>query len=113
MHARTSPQYRRVRAHGSALQEELQKENIGYLVAQPRFVDALLRGEFFERAGVAMWIPISEEADANLREEFGRVGIPVRANYSSEEVGLVGSECSMFPGNYHVPLTMLSSKLKV
>jgi phenylacetate-coenzyme A ligase PaaK-like adenylate-forming protein len=89
----------------AALQEELQKENIGYLVAQPRFVEALIQrtgGEFFKRAGIAMWIPVSEEADASLREEFGRVGISVRANYSSEEVGPIGFECSIFPGNYHV-----------
>ena len=89
----------------AALQEELQNESIGYLVAQPRFVEALLQhtgGEFFKRAGVAMWIPVSEEADANVREEFSRLGIPVRANYSSEEVGAIGFECSMFPGNYHV-----------
>jgi phenylacetate-CoA ligase len=89
----------------AALQEELLKENIGYLVAQPRFVEVLLRrtgGEFFKRAGIAMWIPVSEEADSNLREEFARIKIPVRANYSSEEVGLIGSECSTFPGNYHV-----------
>ncbi len=49
-----------------------------------------------------MWIPIAEEAEAPLRKEFARSGIPVRATYSSEEVGLIGSECSTFAGNYHV-----------
>jgi len=49
-----------------------------------------------------MWIPVSEEAGTNLREEFSRLEIPVRANYSSEEVGPIGYECSVFPGNYHV-----------
>jgi phenylacetate-CoA ligase len=89
----------------AALQKELQNENIGYLIAQPRFIEALLQrtdDEFFKNTGVAMWIPVGEEADGNLREKFVRLGIPVRANYSSEEVGLIGSECTTFPGNYHV-----------
>ena len=28
--------------------------------------------------------------------------IPVRGNYSSEEVGIIGYECEHYPANYHV-----------
>jgi phenylacetate-coenzyme A ligase PaaK-like adenylate-forming protein len=89
----------------AALQKEILKQNTGYLVAQPRFIDPMLQSggaEFFKKMGLAMWIPVSEEADANLREEFARLAIPVRATYSATEVGPIGDECPIFPGNYHV-----------
>src|SRR5262249_44289731 len=36
------------------------------------------------------------------RKVFADLSIPVRANYSSEEVGMIGAECSKFAGYYHV-----------
>ncbi|MGE5305897.1 MAG: hypothetical protein ACM3TN_21495 [Alphaproteobacteria bacterium] len=89
----------------AALRKELQNKKLGYLIAQPRFIEALLKhtgGEFLKKAGIAMWLPVSEEADTDLRQEFGRQEIPVCASYSSEEVGLIGCECRIFSGNYHV-----------
>ena len=49
-----------------------------------------------------MFIPTSEEAEKELRDKFSAAEIPVRANYSSEEVGYIGAECTDFPGAYHV-----------
>ena len=49
-----------------------------------------------------MWIAFMEPVDARLRETFAALDIPVRATYSSEEVGMIGTECESFPGNYHV-----------
>jgi phenylacetate-CoA ligase len=49
-----------------------------------------------------MFIPLSEEISHDLRQSFCMQNIPVRGNYSSEEVGVIGCECQHYPGNYHV-----------
>ncbi len=49
-----------------------------------------------------MWISNGEKAEPNVIEAFANLAISVRANYSSEEVGMIGAECSKFPGYYHV-----------
>ena len=88
-----------------ALCDELMRDPIGYLVAQPRLLDIVLQRvepEFFKRAGTAMMIFVSEAMDPKIRDAFSAVGIPMRGTYSSEEVGLIASECDKCPGNYHV-----------
>lgn len=88
-----------------ALCEELERDSIGYLVSPPHIIEAMLQyidPAFFKRAGTAIFIPFGNVFDPKLRKEFSSVGIPVRASYSSEEVSLIGSECEMVPGSYHV-----------
>jgi phenylacetate-coenzyme A ligase PaaK-like adenylate-forming protein len=85
--------------------KELEYDSIGYLIAPPRFVEMMFQyidPVVLKRAGMAMWIASTEPVDPKLRETFASVNIPVRANYSSEEVGVIGFECEKFPGNYHV-----------
>jgi phenylacetate-CoA ligase len=56
--------------HLEALCEELSRDEIGYLVSSPRIVEALLQhvdGDFFNKSGMAMWIPMGEGLDAKLR----------------------------------------------
>jgi len=87
------------------LRKELECDSIGYLIAPPRMVEMMLQyidAAVMKRAGMVMWIPLSEPVDPKLRETFASLNIPVCANYSSEEVGMIGSECERFPGNYHV-----------
>jgi phenylacetate-coenzyme A ligase PaaK-like adenylate-forming protein len=87
------------------LRKELQTDSIGYLVASPKTMEILLQDldvDFFKGAGTLMWIPFAEATDDRLREQFVSVGINVRANYSSEEVGPIGFECDAYPGFYHV-----------
>ena len=48
-----------------------------------------------------MWIPLSAKVDAKHVETFAKLGIPVRANYSSEEMGMIGFECNKFWGYYY------------
>ena len=84
---------------------ELSKDPIGYLVVQPSLVESLFYDgniSFLCENGTAMFIPTGEEADRSLRDKFVAAGIPVRANYSSEEVGLIASECKDCPENFHV-----------
>jgi phenylacetate-coenzyme A ligase PaaK-like adenylate-forming protein len=57
---------------------------------------------FLKEARAAMWIPYGETVRPHLVRAFAELGIPVRANYSSEEVGMIGAECDGFPGHYHV-----------
>ena len=87
------------------LRKELERDSIGYLIAPPRLVEMMFQhmdAVVLKRAGMAMWIPLMEPVDPKLREAFASLNIPVRANYSSEEVGMIGSECEKIHGNYHV-----------
>ena len=89
----------------NSLRKELERDLIGYLIAPPRLVEMMFQymdAVVLKRAGMAMWIPLMVPVDPKLREAFASLNIPVRANYSSEEVGLIGSECEKKPGNYHV-----------
>ncbi|HEY1362569.1 MAG TPA: hypothetical protein VGF60_10015 [Xanthobacteraceae bacterium] len=87
------------------LVQELQKDDIGYLVAVPATL-ATISGffdlGFLKEAKTALWIPSAAQPDQKLIEIFAGLGIPVRANYSSEEVGMIGAECSKSSGHYHV-----------
>jgi phenylacetate-CoA ligase len=87
------------------LVRELKKDDVGYLVATPRVIDLISNSfdlGFLKAANAAMWISLEENIDPELIEAFTTLGIPVRANYSSEEVGMIGAECSKFTGHYHV-----------
>ena len=84
---------------------ELKKNSIGYLIANPRVIAMLFIDEnieFLTKHGTEMYIPLAEELGSNLRESFRMHNIPVRGNYSSEEVGLIGSECEHCPAHYHI-----------
>lgn len=89
----------------SLLFRELTKDPIGYLVIQPGLVESLFHDgdiSFLYENGTKMLIPTGEEADKSLRDKFVAVGIPVRANYSSQEVGYIAAECKDCPERFHV-----------
>jgi len=93
------------RPNVDALCKELAADPVGYLAAQPRIVEVLLEHagiDFFKRAGTEMLIPSAETLHPHLREAFLSAGIPVRSNYSSEEVSLIASECESAAEHYHV-----------
>ena len=84
---------------------ELSKAPIGYLVTRPRFIEMLFSDgdvEFLAKNGIELFIPQAEELGPELRNSFRVQNIPVRGNYSCEEVGLIGCECEQCPGHYHV-----------
>ena len=85
--------------------EELSRDSIGYLVLAPSLLRAVFHDdnmEFFSKYKTEMLIPLSEEISEDLRGLFCMQNIPVRGNYSSEEVGVIGCECQHYPSNYHV-----------
>jgi phenylacetate-coenzyme A ligase PaaK-like adenylate-forming protein len=85
--------------------KELAKDPIGYLVIQPSLVEALFYDSdvsFLSEHGTKMLIPTDEEADKGLRDKFAAARIPVKAVYSSQEVGYIGAECKDCPGAFHV-----------
>jgi len=93
------------RPNRDLLFKELAKDPIGYLVIQPSLVESLFYDgdiSFLYENGTEMFIPTGEAADRDLRDRFVAAGIPVRANYSSEEVGCLAIECSDCPENFHV-----------
>ena len=85
--------------------KELAKDPIGYLIIQPSLVEALFYDadvSLLSEHGAKMLIPTDEEADKDLRDKFSAAEIPVRAIYSSQEVGYIGVECKDCPGSFHV-----------
>ena len=85
--------------------EELKKDAIGYLVCSPRLMDTILSSfdlQFLKDAETEIWIPLGENIDPHLVEIFENLAIPIRANYSCEEVGMIGLECDRVAGCYHV-----------
>jgi phenylacetate-coenzyme A ligase PaaK-like adenylate-forming protein len=88
-----------------ALCHELERDSIGYLLAQPTLIETMLQSVdpmFFKRAGTAMFSPRASAVDSELRDTFCSMGIPVRSTYSSEEVGSIGLECEKNAGTYHI-----------
>jgi phenylacetate-coenzyme A ligase PaaK-like adenylate-forming protein len=89
----------------AAIREELERDPIGYMTASPWSMEELTQSiepAVLKQAGLAMWLSFSGSVDPKLREAFASLGIPVRTNYSAEEVGPIGFECVEIPGNYHV-----------
>jgi phenylacetate-CoA ligase len=87
------------------LLEELSKDPIGYLVIQPRILEAVFQdGDFgfLKRHRTEMLIPLAEEFSSDLRIAFAAENIPVRSSYSCEEAGLIGWECEIHPAHYHI-----------
>ncbi|MGB8278760.1 MAG: hypothetical protein WCF20_12630 [Methylovirgula sp.] len=85
--------------------DQLKRDPIGYLVAGSNFVEFILQHVdpiFLKQAGTEMWVCLGGWPDPEIRKKFSAADIAVRANYSSEEVGLIGHECQAIPGNYHV-----------
>ena len=93
------------RPNRELLFKELRKDPIGYLVIQPGLVESLFYDgdiSFLYENGTKMFIPRGEDADRSLRDKFGAAGIPIRGNYSSEEVGCIAMECKDCPEHFHV-----------
>ena len=87
------------------LLQELAQNPIGYLVIQPRLIEVLFQNEdlsFLSECGTKMVTLVTEEADTLLRQRLCSQQILVRSNYSSEELGYIGTECEFFPEHYHV-----------
>ena len=90
---------------GRNLVDELLEGEIGYLVAPPWTLDVVLQHVSIDRlktAGLRLWMAFGGNVDIELRSKFDSVGIPIRANYSSEEFGIIAVECSLNPDHYHV-----------
>jgi len=87
------------------LVEELTKDEIGYLLCNPKHVDVISSSfdlGFLKTAKTAMWIPFGEHLDNHLIDAFSNLSIPIRGHYSAEEVGMIGAECRKMLGHYHV-----------
>jgi len=83
---------------------ELKKDDVGYLIAGPNLIDTISSSfdlDILKAANTAMWIPFGAKPNSKLRETFTDLGIPVRATYSSEEVGYIGTACSKCSTHYH------------
>jgi phenylacetate-coenzyme A ligase PaaK-like adenylate-forming protein len=52
--------------------------------------------------GARHWVTIGGPLDPLFRKELLTAGVTANSNYSSEEVGLIGTECGKQPGHFHV-----------
>jgi phenylacetate-coenzyme A ligase PaaK-like adenylate-forming protein len=96
---------RHSRPNRELLFKELRKDPIGYLAIQPGLVESLFYDgdiSFLWKNGTKMFLATGEDADRSLRDKFVAAGIPIRATYSSEEVGPLAAECKDCPENFHV-----------
>jgi phenylacetate-coenzyme A ligase PaaK-like adenylate-forming protein len=85
--------------------QALESEPIGYLVAPTKGLELYFQQRTaadLKRAGVAMVIPLGEAMSPEMHAAFTAQDVPVRANYSCEEAGVLGVECPSTPGAYHV-----------
>ena len=101
----TTKEFLHINPNRDLLFKELSKDPIGYLVVQPGLVESLFYDtdiSFLSEHGTRLAILTDEEADEDLRNRFFAAGIPVRAIYSSQEVGFIGAECKDCPGAFHV-----------
>ena len=73
-------------------------------MGQPRFIEALFGEQigFLLDNGLAMFVPLGEPIDDALRQRFDAAGVPVRANYSCEEAGMIATECPKHKNHHHV-----------
>jgi phenylacetate-coenzyme A ligase PaaK-like adenylate-forming protein len=94
-----------LRPNRDMLLKELAKDPIGYLVAPARILETLFYDgdiSFLAENGTKMFIAWSEHVKKELRDQLVDAHIPVRSNYSSEEVGYIGAECVECPYAFHV-----------
>ncbi|MCP8940104.1 hypothetical protein NK718_16375 [Alsobacter sp. SYSU M60028] len=90
---------------GAELARIVRSTRPGLIVCAPRFLEEVVAAagfELFRSAKVKAIICLAEAAPDWIREGFDAIGVPLRANYSAEEVGLIGVECPATPGCYHV-----------
>ena len=87
------------------LVKELEKDDIGYLVCNPYLLETIFHvvdPAFLRQAKTRMWIGVGESVSQHLIKTFSDLAIPIRSNYSSEEVGPIGYECETHSGHYHI-----------
>lgn len=87
------------------LLKELERNDIGYLVCAPRLLESmfsLFDPIFLKQANTKMWMSLAQGVSSDMAKIFTDLEIPIRANYSSEEVGPIGYECAACPEHYHV-----------
>ena len=76
-----------------------------FFVCLPQFIETLVHnfGEsVFEKINVRLFITYGNLISPEVRQVSDRLGIPIRANYSCEECGLIGSACLRCPDHYHI-----------
>lgn len=85
--------------------DAIKQEKIGCLIVNPYMMDTLLQKysvEEMQEDGLTSWSPVGGSPSEQTKREFFRNGIPVMSFYSSEEMGLIGYECNIHEGHYHI-----------
>lgn len=87
------------------LKQEMGKESIGHLIANPYIMETLLQvysPEEMRDDGLTMWSPIGGAAPEYIRKYFEDVGVRTVSTYASEEISMIGYECNEHKNHLHV-----------
>ena len=85
--------------------DELQKEEVGYLVSPSRYVEILLNNgglALIAKLGIKLWVHGSDYRDREVAAALKSVGIASLSNYSAAEIGPIAVECAKTPGYFHI-----------
>jgi phenylacetate-CoA ligase len=88
-----------------ALLYEMSRDDIGYLAITTPILEASLLNRdvgFLKEHNIEMLLPRGGALSIEFLNKLHSNSIKVRSNYSSEEVGLIASECEHIPGIYHI-----------
>lgn len=87
------------------LKEEMRKDRIGHLIANPYIMETLLQvysPEEMKNDGLKVWSPIGGTAPDYMIQYFKEAGVRTISTYASEELGMIGYECNEHAGHFHV-----------
>jgi phenylacetate-coenzyme A ligase PaaK-like adenylate-forming protein len=87
------------------LKQEIKKEPIGNLIAQPYILESLIQvytPQEMKDDGLTIWTSIGGSAPKYIIKYFEDIDIKTTTVYASEEMGLMGYECNEHKGHLHV-----------
>ncbi len=76
-----------------------------YFVCFPQFIETIIHNagpDVFKEIDVRLFIPYGNTVSSEVRKLSNDLCIPIRANYSCEECGMIGYECAENADYYHV-----------
>jgi phenylacetate-coenzyme A ligase PaaK-like adenylate-forming protein len=85
--------------------DTIKLEKIGCLGVNPYMMDTLLQKysvEEMKKDGLTSWIPIGGKPSEQTKQDFIQNQIPIISFYSSDEIGLIGYECKVHEGHFHI-----------
>lgn len=91
-----------------ALLKELRKTPPHHLICAPAVMDILIEIggiELLKELGIKRWIQFAGHRSPEIENIFKDANVSISANYSCEEIGPIGFECTKCPNHYHIAVS--------